>query len=222
MYLGVQSLDLPQNKDLKSVAVIGPNTNEVRLCGYSGSGIRVITPLEGIKNRVSKNAEVCFADGCKIKGDSREGFKEAIKIARKSDAVILCMGNYSVGGEEGTEGEDKDRCNLNLPCVQDDLIREICKVNTNVVVVLINGSAITMNKWVNNVGAIIESWYSGEEGGNAIADVIFGDYNPGGKLPITFPITVGQLPLYYNCKPTGRRYDYVDLRGKETLFPFGH
>ena len=88
--------------------------------------------------------------------------------------------------------------------------------------VLINGSAVTMTEWIDDVDAVVEAWYPGEEGGNAIADVLFGDYNPGGKLPITFPKKVGQLPLYYNPKPSGRVYDYVDLRGPQYLFPFGY
>lgn len=213
---------LPLNRNIKSIAVIGPNANEIRLGGYSGFGIKAITPLEGISNKVSESTKVCYVEGCKIKGESRGGFIEAIEIARKSDMVILCMGNKSVMGEEGSEGEDRDRCNLNLPGVQEDLIKEICNVNPKVIVALVNGSAITMKNWVDSVRAIVECWYSGEEGGNAIADVIFGEYNPGGKLPITFPIITGQLPLYYNPKPTGRLSDYVDLRGKQALFPFGH
>ena len=213
---------LPLPRNLGAVAVIGPSAHEVRLGAYSSSGIKVITPLQGIKNKVSKAVEVYFAEGCKIKKGSRKGFKQAIKIAKNSDAAILFMGNYSVLTEEASEGESNDRCNIDLPGVQEDLIKEICNVNANVVVVLINGSAVTMNKWADNVQAIIESWYPGEEGGSAIADVIFGDYNPGGKLPLTFPITTGQLPLYYNHKPTGRIYDYSDLRGKQSLFPFGH
>lgn len=106
--------------------------------------------------------------------------------------------------------------------MQQDLIKQICSTGTPVVVVLINGSSITMTRWIDDVQALIQAWYPGEEGGNAIADVLFGHYNPGGKLPITFPKTVGQLPLYYNHKPTGRVDDYVDLKGKQYLFPFGY
>ncbi|MGC9063472.1 MAG: glycoside hydrolase family 3 C-terminal domain-containing protein, partial [bacterium] len=113
-------------------------------------------------------------------------------------------------------------CNLDLPGVQEDLIREVSNAGTPVVVVLINGSAITMTRWIDGVQAILEAWYPGEEGGNAIADILFGDYNPGGKLPITFPKFVGQLPLYYNYKPSGRVEDYADLRGTQPLFPFGY
>ena len=208
---------LPLSRDLKSIAVIGPNANEVRVGGYSGYGAKVVTPLEGIKNKVPKNTQVYFAQGCKITGSSRKGFEEAIRIAKKSNVAILFVGN-----SEETEGEGKDRCNLDLPGMQEELIEEISNTETPVVVVLINGSAITMSKWIDTVQAVVEAWYPGEEGGNAIGEVLFGDYNPGGRLPITFPKTVGQLPLYYNHKPTGRGYDYVDLRGKQTLFPFGY
>ncbi|HRR91265.1 MAG TPA: glycoside hydrolase family 3 C-terminal domain-containing protein, partial [bacterium] len=209
---------LPICKEIKSIAVIGPNANVPRLGGYSGYGIKVVTPLEGIENKVGKNVEVYFAEGCKLNDPSRDGFNEAIDIAKKSDVAILFMGN----SVPETEGEQKDRCNLDLPGAQEDLIKEICDTGTPVIVVLINGSAITMTKWIDGVKAILEAWYPGEEGGNAIADILFGDYNPGGKLPITFPRYTGQLPLYYNYKPSGRVDDYVDLRGPQPLFPFGY
>ena len=208
---------LPLSKGLKSTAIIGPNANEVRVGGYSGYGVKVVTPRQGIKNKISKNTQIYFAQGCRLTGSSRKGFEEAIRIAKKSNVAILFVGN-----SKETEGESKDRCNLDLPGVQEELIKEIYSTGTPVVVVLINGSAITMTKWINKVQAVVETWYSGEEGENAISDVLFGDYNPGGKLPITFPKTVGQLPLYYNHKPTGRGYDYVDLREKQPLFPFGY
>ena len=209
---------LPLAKDLKSIAIVGPNANKARLGGYSGYGVKIATPLEGIKNKVSQNTEVYFSEGCKLTGTSKEGFEEAINIAKKSKVAILFVGNSS----PETEGEQRDRCNLDLPGVQEDLVKEISSTGTPVVVVLINGSAVTMSKWIDKAGAVVEAWYPGEEGGNAIADILFGDYNPGGRLPITFPKTVGQLPLYYNYKPTGRIYDYVDLRGKQALFPFGY
>ena len=208
---------LPLSKNLKSIAVIGPNASVMRLGGYSGYGVKTVSPLEGIKNKVSPETEVNFVEGCTLTGTLREGFKEAREAAERSDVAILFMGN---SGE--TEGEGRDRCNLDLPGVQEDLIETICGTGKPVVVVLTNGSAVTMTRWIDHVNAVVEAWYPGEEGGNAIADVLFGDYNPGGKLPITFPRTVGQLPLYYNHRPTGRVDDYVDLRGKQPLFPFGH
>ena len=214
---------LPLPCDLKKIAVIGPNADEIRLGGYSGFGMKVVTPLEGIKNAVSTRTEVDFSPGCTVKDTSREGFKEALRIAEKADAVILVMGNNSgFAGEVFTEGEGNDRCNLDLPGVQEELIKEVVQVNPRVAVVLINGSAITMGRWIDKVPAVLEAWYPGEEGGNAIAEVLFGICNPGGKLPLTFPRFTGQLPLYYNYKPSGRGYDYTDLRGKQTLFPFGH
>jgi len=209
---------LPLRKDLKSVAIIGPNAGKLRLGGYSGYGVRVVSPMEGIRNKVSKSTEVHYAEGCRLTGSSKEGFEEAAEATRKSEVALLFVGN----SVPETEGEQRDRCNLDLPGVQEDLIKEICATGTPVAVVLINGSAITMTRWIDDVRAVVEAWYPGEEGGNAIADVLFGDYNPSGKLPITFPKNVGQLPLYYNPKPTGRVYDYVDLRGKQPLFPFGH
>jgi len=209
---------LPLSKDLKSIAVIGPNAGKMRLGGYSGFGIETVSPLEGIKNKVSKDTQVYFAEGCKLTGNSKKDFEEAVEVAKKSDVAVLFMGN----SVPETEGEQRDRCNLDLPGVQEDLIKEIYDTGTPVVVVLINGSAITMSRWIDDVKGLVEAWYPGEEGGGAIADILFGDYNPGAKLPITFPRTTGQLPLYYNHKPTGRVDDYVDLRGKQALFPFGY
>ncbi|MEM2749639.1 MAG: glycoside hydrolase family 3 N-terminal domain-containing protein [Candidatus Bathyarchaeia archaeon] len=209
---------LPLAKNLRSIAVLGPNAAVMRLGGYSGYGVRVVTPLEGIRRRASESTRVYYAEGCSLTGTSKDGFEEALKVARSSDVAILFMGN----SVPETEGEQRDRCNLDLPGVQEDLIREVCDLGIPTVVVLINGSAITMTKWIDDVDAVVEAWYPGEEGGNAIAEVLFGDYNPGGKLPITFPKTVGQLPLYYNPKPSGRVYDYVDLRGTQYLFPFGY
>jgi len=208
---------LPLRKDLRAVAVIGPNASVMRLGGYSGYGVKVISPLEGIKNKVSPKTRVYFAEGCTVNGLSKEGFEEAKNAARKADVAILFVGN-----SKETEGESRDRCNLDLPGVQEELIKAICETGKPVVVVLINGSAVTMTNWIDGVNAVVEAWYPGEEGGNAIADVLFGDYNPGGKLPITFPRFTGQLPLYYNHSPTGRVDDYVDLRGRQPLFPFGH
>ena len=138
--------------------------------------------------------------------------EQAVNIAKKSDVAVV------VGIDEG---EFKDRALLSLPGHQEELIEKIAATGKPTVVVLVGGSAITMTKWIDNVPAIVDVWYPGDEGGYAVADVLFGDYNPAGRLPITFPIHEAQLPLYYNHKPTGRGDDYLNLTGKP-MFPFGY
>lgn len=147
-----------------------------------------------------------------VENNWQNKIEAAVAAAKKSDVAII------VAGIE--EGEGGDRAFLNLPGKQEELINKVAATGTPVVVVLIGGSAITMNSWMNNVAAIVDAWYPGEEGGNAVADILFGDYNPSGRLPITFPVTEGQLPLTYNHKPTGRNDDYINLTG-QPLFPFG-
>ncbi len=350
---------LPLNKTAKTIAVIGPNADAKRLGGYSGFGMKVVTALEGIRDRVGSSATVLYAKGCElgettlppipaanmVPPDAKPGehglrgeyFKNqhlegkpalvridkqinfdwgsgspdpkipsdhfsarwtgklvptvtsvyrlaittddgvrvyldgklvddnwvdraptsdylmldlvagraydlrieyyenaggafaslgwnlqaeadkeidsATAIARGSDAAVVVAGIL--------EGEGRDRSNLDLPGSQEKLIRAVAATGVPTIVVLMAGSAVTMAGWADSAAAILDVWYAGEEGGNAIADVLFGDYNPGGKLPITFPQSVGQVPLYYNTKPSGRGYDYVDLNGKP-LYPFGH
>ena len=137
--------------------------------------------------------------------------RAAVEAAGAADVTIL------VAGVE--EGEFRDRSSLALPGRQEELIRRVAATGTPVVVVIVGGSAVTM-PWMESVGAIVDAWYPGEMGGVAVAEVLFGDYNPAGRLPVTFPATEGQLPLYYNHKPTGRGDDYLDHSGKP-LFPFG-
>ena len=144
--------------------------------------------------------------------DAAARIREAAVLARRSQAAIV------VAGVE--EGEFRDRALLALPGRQAELIRAVAATGTPTIVVLVGGSAITMSPWLERVGAVVDAWYSGEQGGHAVADVLFGDANPAGRLPITFPITEGQLPLHYDHKPTGRGDDYVDLTGM-ALFPFG-
>jgi len=208
---------LPFNEAIHSIAVIGPNADEECLGGYSGGEIKVVTPLQGIRNRAPSNVTIQFAKGCDNLDISRSQFEEAIQMARKSDVAVMFMGNSVM-----TEGEHRDRCNLDLQGVQESLIEEILNTGTPVIVVLIGGSVVTMGKWADRVQGMIEAWYPGEEGGHAIADVLFGRVNPGGRLPITFARTVGQLPLYYNYTPSGRTDDYVDLRGEQAQFAFGY
>lgn len=142
-----------------------------------------------------------------------ERISEAVRIAAAADVAVI------VAGIE--EGEFRDRASLDLPGEQERLIHEVAATGTPVVVVLVGGSAITMSSWLDEVDAVVHAWYPGEEGGHAVADVLFGDENPAGRLPVTFPISEGQLPLTYDHKPTGRGDDYVDLTG-HPLFPFGY
>jgi beta-glucosidase len=146
-----------------------------------------------------------------ITDSSRAAIDAAVALARQSDVAVI------VAGVE--EGEFRDRAKLGLPGRQPELIDAVVATGKPVVVVLIGGSAITM-PWLSKIGAVIDAWYPGEAGGEAVADVLFGDANPAGRLPITFPVSEGQLPLSYNHKPTGRGDDYVDLTGM-ALFPFG-
>jgi len=147
-----------------------------------------------------------------VTDDSEARIAEAVALARRSDAAVV------VAGVE--EGEFRDRARLSLPGRQDDLIRRVAEAGTPTVVIVIGGSAVTMSPWFDRAGAVLDAWYPGEQGGLAVADVLFGDANPAGRLPITFPVSEGQLPLYYNHKPTGRGDDYVDLTGM-AAFPFG-
>ena len=142
----------------------------------------------------------------------QQKINEAVAIAKKSEVAVVVVGIE--------EGESLDRAYLGLPGHQEELINQVAATRKPVVVVLIGGSAITMNQWNKNVPAILDAWYPGEAGGPAIADVLFGDYNPAGRLPITFPVFEGQLPLVYNHKPTGRTDDYINLNGLP-LYPFG-
>jgi beta-glucosidase len=147
-----------------------------------------------------------------ISDESDARIRAAVEAARTSDVAVI------VAGIE--EGEFRDRARLSLPGRQEELITAVAATGKPVVVVLIGGSAITMSPWIDRVGAVVMAWYPGETGGHGVADVLFGDYNPSGRLPITFPIAEGQLPLVYNHKPTGRGDDYLDLTG-HPLFPFG-
>ena len=210
---------LPLPSDVQSLAVIGPLADEPALGGYTWNGYerdRLITPLRGIRERVKGKVKIQYAQGCTLTGDAKDGIAEAVQAARQCQFAVLCVGNTSQ-----TEGEQRDRANLELLGVQADLIEAIAEAGVPAVVVLINGSAILMSGWIDQVPAVLEAWYPGEAGGTAIAEALFGDANPGGKLPISIPRAMGQLPLYYNTKPSGRINDYVDLSSKP-LFPFGH
>jgi beta-glucosidase len=179
---------------------------DIALAGGSRHSIR----LEYFES--TGNARVKLVWDAGVQRDWQERIDSAVTIAARSDAAII------VAGIE--EGEFRDRASLALPGHQEELIRAVAATGTPVVLVLVGGSAITMSRWLEHVAAIVHVWYPGEEGGNAVADVLFGDANPAGRLPITFPMAEGQLPLTYDHKPTGRGDDYLDLTG-QPLFPFG-
>jgi beta-glucosidase len=218
---------LPLKKNTKSLAVIGPlANNQADLLGcwaYTGDPKDVVTVLEGIKSKVSLETKVLYTQGCEIEGTLKEGFEDAVDKAKAADAAIMVVG-------EGRDmiGEASSRSTLDLPGVQEELVKLIYETGVPAVMVLMNGRPLTISWSAKHVPAILEAWFPGIQGGNAVADVLFGDYNPGGRLPVTFPRTVGQVPLYYNHKNTGRpssakRWStkYLDLP-VTPLFPFGH
>ncbi|WP_316797236.1 glycoside hydrolase family 3 C-terminal domain-containing protein [Pedobacter agri] len=159
------------------------------------------------------NAYIKLISNFDVENQQDEELAKAIALAKQADVIVIAAGIK--------EGEFQDRAMLNLPGNQETLITEVAKTGKPVVVLLVGGSAITMNNWIDQVPAILNVWYPGEEGGNAVAETLFGDYNPAGRLPITYPLHESQLPLVYNHKPTGRGDDYNNLSG-EPLFPFGY
>jgi beta-glucosidase len=218
---------LPLAKSAGSIAVIGPLADEKRapLGWWSGDGRDddTITPLAGIKSKVSPQTKVTYAKGCDVTGDDTSGFAEAVTAARNSDVAIVV-----VGEPKDMSGEAASRASLDLPGRQMDLVKEVARAGKPVIVVLVNGRPPTIGWIVDNIPAILEAWMSGTESGNAIADILFGDVNPGGKLPVTFPRLTGQVPIYYNHLNTGRppvadsRYNskYFDAPWTPQ-FPFG-
>lgn len=211
---------LPLDKNLRSIAVIGPNADslDVLLGNYNGIPSRFVTPLEGIKNRVSADTIVYHTRGCELTGESREGFAVAEEIAGKADVAIVVLGlSPRIEGEEGDSVGDRE--DIGLLGVQEDLLKAVHATGIPVVLVLLNGSAIAVNWADEHVAAIVEAWYPGEEGGTALADVLFGDYNPAGRLPVTFYKSIEQLPPFEDYNMKGRTYRY--FRG-EPLYPFGY
>ncbi|MFS4417402.1 glycoside hydrolase family 3 N-terminal domain-containing protein [Maribacter sp. 2307ULW6-5] len=215
------------SSEISSLAVIGPNATQERpqkgtyslLGGYSGLPPFYVSALEGIKNKVGDKITINYAKGCDLLSDSTEGFAEAIEAANKSDAVVLV-----VGGSRRTGGEGVDRSDLDLFGVQNQLVEAIHKTGKPTIVVLINGRPLTINYIAENIPSILETWYLGMHSGDAIADALFGDVNPGGKLTVSFPRNVGQIPVTYLERPdfigSGKGlYKYSD---KSPLFHFGH
>jgi beta-glucosidase len=161
----------------------------------------------------SGNATIKLVWNATVKNDWQKKIQEAVAVAKQSDVAIVTVGIQ--------EGEFQDRAMLSLPGKQEELIQKVAATGKPLIVLLVAGSAVTMNNWLDKVNSVVDVWYPGEEGGHAVADILFGDYNPAGRLPITFPVHEAQLPLVYNHKPTGRGDDYNNLSGLP-LFPFGY
>ncbi len=217
---------LPLERDVKSIAVIGPlaDSKEDMLGPWHcvGRADPVVTLLSGIKAKVSPSTRIFYAEGCGVNDTSTAGFSDALAAARNADVVVLAV------GERGEmSGEAESRSSLDLPGVQQRLAMKLVGLGKPVVEVLMNGRPLSIQSSADHVPAILETWFLGTEAGNAIADVMFGDYNPSGKLPVTFPRTVGQVPIYYDHMNTGRpptaehfTSKYIDIPWTP-LFPFG-
>lgn len=214
-------------KKIKSLAVIGPNAVEERpqkgtyslLGGYSGLPPYYVSVLDGIKKKVGDKVKINYAKGCDLKKTSKAGFPEAIAAAKKSDAVVLV-----IGGSRKTCGEGLDRSDINLFGVQNELVEAIHKTGKPVIAVLINGRPLTINYVAENIPSILETWYLGMRSGDAIADAIFGDVNPGGKLTVSFPRSVGHIPVTYLEKPDfiGSGKGLYRFSDKSPLYAFGY
>lgn len=229
------TLPLALGSKKPTIAVIGPSANVARLGGYYGQPPVTVPILEGVRAKVGNRANVLFAQGVKITEDddwwadevkladpaaNRKLIAEAVEMARGADQIVLTLGDTEQTSREGwAETHLGDRDSLDLVGEQQELFDALKALGKPVTVVLINGRPASINKIANEANAILEGWYLGEQGGHAVADILFGDVNPGGKLPVTFPRSVGQLPFVYNHKPTARRgYLFAD---SSPLYSFG-
>jgi beta-glucosidase len=222
---------LPLSKSIKTIAFIGPLVKAVKQNkGYWDVEVPgvdsnfIVSQWEGLKNKVGANTKILYAKGCEIEGKDKSGFAEAIKIAKKADVVIL-----SIGEKRDMSGEAKCRSNIDIPGVQEELLKELLATGKPVVVLINAGRPLVFNYTADHATAVLYTWWLGSEAGNAIADVLFGDYNPSGKLPVTFPRSVGQIPVYYSRFNTGRpvtthdsyNTSYIDL-SVYPKFEFGY
>jgi len=223
---------LPINKQTKTIAVIGPFAKGVKdnlgfwSYDWADDTARIKTLWTGIQNKLSSGSKMIYAKGCGIADTSRAGFQEAIDAANNADIVIV-----SVGEARNMSGEAKSRSSIQLPGVQEELIKALMATGKPVVVLISAGRPLIFNWTADHVPAILYTWWLGTEAGNAIADVLFGDYNPSGKLPMSFPRTEGQIPIFYNYYNTGRPAKnendqnyvsaYIDLPNSPK-FPFGY
>jgi len=219
-----RTLPLDKNK-VKTIAVIGPHADLFTPGGYSGRPLNAVTPLQGIKNRMAPGTEILFAAGAEIAPprkelnlplfDKEEELKKAVAIAAKADVAIVYIGTTLA-----IEAEGRDRTSLQLPGNQEELVKAVLAVNPKTIVVLMNAGPLTIPYIKQYAPAIIEAWWGGEQGGNATADVIFGNVNPGGKMPLTVYATESQVPSQEEYDVT-KGFTYMYINGKP-LFPFGH
>ncbi|MFT3682202.1 MAG: glycoside hydrolase family 3 N-terminal domain-containing protein [Ferruginibacter sp.] len=222
---------LPVSKQTKTIALIGPfikaKSDNLGFWSYDwpDDSSRITSVYDGIKNRLSSDAKILYAKGCNINDTSTAGFAEAIEAAKQADIVIM-----NVGEARDMSGEAKSRSSIRLPGVQEELIKAVHATGKPVVVMINAGRPLVFNWVADNIPAVLYTWWLGTEAGNAIADVLFGDHNPSGKLPMSFPLTEGQIPIYYNYYSTGRpaqndsdrfyRSAYTDL-SLYPKYPFG-
>lgn len=224
-------------KKIRTIAVIGPNSDRELLGGYSGKPKFYTSVLDGIRAKVGDRIKVPYAEGCKITmggswnqdlvtpSDPLEDWrqiKEAAQVAMEADVVVLAIGcNEQTSREAWSLKHMGDRTSLDMVGRQEELVRAILSTGKPVIVLLFNGRPLTINYLVQNVPVIFECWYLGQECGHAVADVLFGDHNPGGKLPITIPRSVGHLPAFYNYKPSARRGYLFDDVSPQYAFGYG-
>ncbi|WP_324671168.1 beta-glucosidase BglX [Hymenobacter sp. GOD-10R] len=221
---------LPLSKQAKTVAIIGPlgqsKTQHLGFWNVSTDSTQVVSLYEGLQNKLGKTAKLLYAKGCGITGDSQAGFADAIKTAQQADVVVM-----AVGEARDMSGEAKSRAEIYLPGQQEELIKAIVQTGKPVVVLLMAGRPLIFNWTADHAPAILYTWWLGSEAGNAIADVLVGDYNPAGKLPMSFPRSLGQIPIFYAAKSTGRpsandkdtnyRSAYLDMPNSPR-FAFGY
>jgi beta-glucosidase len=225
---------LPLGKGLGSVAVIGPNADDARnqLGDYVSTAVlqHVTTILEGIKSVVSPGTRISYVRGCDVDGADLNEIDKARQAAAAAEAAIVVVGEneWMKAGRKGTDGEGHDSATLELTGLQEELVRAVASTGTPTVVVLVNGRPLATRFIAGHIPGVVEAWLSGEKGGRAVAEVLFGDCNPSGKLPVTVPRHAGQLPVYYNYKKSkdywirnawGRAYADLDPK---PLYPFGH
>lgn len=241
---------LPLQKNLRSIAIIGPNSASTRnlLGDYAYSAhvnraedaVEIVSVLEGIKNAVSGDTKIIHAEGCSILGQDRSGIPSAVQAAKDADVVILVVGGKSglsgvntlsederyLSGELDalqldSDGEFQDRTDLGLPGVQQELVEQVIAVGKPTIAVLVNGRPLALPWLEQNADAILEAWLPGEEGGHAVADLLFGDFAPSGRLPVSIPKDVGQTPVNYNRRYISKNRNYLTM-DSNPLYPFGY